>query len=252
VSTVNKYALKCCLLHCIVTGAIGAKPDETITNDSLLECIRTILRRLWQVVLDDAVPSVANPVQLLPVWNYEPGPYYCRWYIRQAGLSYRYVIGQSTSFCSGCRVEQTPIADAVSSIIAYCASRSALPDRVRWLAENMCNTFIAFHEFCHELAALPTAVAGDDACLSSGCGAEGEDAAWNALVNSALDVAYVSYTCKCNRYRDQRRCKFDRFLTIYSSTRASAAVQSVKTDLWTFLSNAELIRFKQLLDSDDC
>ena len=60
------YALKCCLLLCIVNGVIDVNCED-VTTESLLECIRTTLRRLCQVVMADAVPSEANPAQYLPV-----------------------------------------------------------------------------------------------------------------------------------------------------------------------------------------
>ena len=84
----NKYALKQCFLHCIVTHEFDSSQCEDVTAESLIRCVRVIMRRLWQCTLEDAVNSVYGSGHLLPFWEFEPFAGFLKVYFDSCGIVY--------------------------------------------------------------------------------------------------------------------------------------------------------------------
>lgn len=78
--TINKYTIKTCVLHCIVTGAFDPVPDRNdLTAASVKACFHILLEHLCWCIQDDAVESASLPGHLMAVWNMEPFPHFYKW-----------------------------------------------------------------------------------------------------------------------------------------------------------------------------
>jgi len=85
----NKYALKQCFLGCIVTHEFDCiQCEDVVTAESLVGCVRVIMRRLWQCTQDDAVSSVYESGHLLPFWEFEPFAGFLKVYFNSCGMLY--------------------------------------------------------------------------------------------------------------------------------------------------------------------
>ena len=85
----NKYALKQCFLHCIVTHEFDSSQcEDVVTAENLVACVRVIMRRLWQCTQDDAVNSVYASGHVLPFWEFEPFAGFLKVYLDSCGMLY--------------------------------------------------------------------------------------------------------------------------------------------------------------------
>ena len=86
---VNKYTVKQCFLHCIVTHQFdSSQTEDVITPENLIGCVRAIVKRLWQCTQDDAVSSVYDSGHLFPFWEFEPFAGFLKVYFDSCGILY--------------------------------------------------------------------------------------------------------------------------------------------------------------------
>lgn len=85
---IYKYAMKTCVIHCVVSKRFREEALHEVNEDNLVHCIRVILQQLWKCVEEDGVQNLMNPDQHLPIWKFEPFAGFMSAYVSRYGLQY--------------------------------------------------------------------------------------------------------------------------------------------------------------------